>query len=336
MSSVSVVVTAYNVENHVAATVQSIRTQTLTDLEIIVVDDGSTDGTRAVLESLQDRGRPLRLVHRRNGGVSAARNSGLDCAAGQYVLFVDGDDLLMPTACERLLARARETDADLVVADYVMRKAGRGDDSLVDGGRFDEIPGPQFARMLLIPEFPVAVWNKLARRDLIVEHGIRFPENMSMAEDLVTMFDLACRARTVAKLDEPTLVYVRREGSLVRTLSPHLLTVTTALESLERLVADNLGTSPELRDEFHTACFFHVMSARVLPGRRFGGVHRELYNWYRSKEFGSKGPALRRFLARLTTAERLVAHAYGVSYEAGFAARRAIDLARRVSRPATT
>ncbi len=334
MVPVSVVVTAYNVERHIAGTVRSIRAQTLADIEIIVVNDGSTDGTRAVLEALAGGERPLRLVHRPNGGVSAARNSGLESATGEYVLFVDGDDLLLPTACELLHASAHAGDADMVVSDYLMRRESTGADVRVGGSGFTRVTGAEFARMMLVPEFPVAVWNKLVRRSLYVEHGIRFPENMSMGEDLVTMFELSCRARTVMKLDEPTLVYIKREGSLISTLSPHLLTVTVALERLERLLADNLGSSADLRDEFHTACFFHVMSARVLPGRRFGGVHRDLYNWYHGRGFGKPGPACRRFQGRLTAAERLVANGYAVSYAAGTGLRRVVDLARRASRRA--
>ncbi len=330
MQSVSVIVTAYNVERYIRGTVQSILAQTLRDIEIIVVNDGSTDRTQTILESLCRSDDRITLINKDNGGVSSARNCGLEKATGEYILFVDGDDLLMPAACESLHRGAVEAAADIVVSDYMERNEESGAESRRTGGEFIALDGRDFGRLLLRPFFSVAIWNKLVRRRLYRDEGIRFPIGISMAEDFVTLFELTCRARSVVKLDEPTIVYVNREGSLVRTFSPHVDTVTLAMDRLDQLIRQHYGDSSEMREEFRTLCYYSVIYARVIHGRTYGSVHRKMYDWYRAKKFESGGPIPAQFMSRRPVAERLVACGYRRGYLAGVALSRAIDLARAV------
>jgi len=114
MPLVSIITPAYNAENYLRETVDGVLSQTFTDWEMIIVNDGSTDGTAAVMESLQDDSR-IRLVHQENGGVSSARNHGLRHATGKYIAFLDADDVWLPRFLEEGIGALENHGLDLVV-----------------------------------------------------------------------------------------------------------------------------------------------------------------------------------------------------------------------------
>lgn len=327
-ASISVIVTAFNVEDFIGATLASVRAQAMPGLEIVVVNDGSTDGTGALLDAMASVDGRLAVVHRANGGVSSARNTGLERSTGEYVLFVDGDDILLPGACAALRERAEVTSADIVVADFVTRTAFDGAERRTSGGEFETMTGHEFSRSLLRPDTPVAVWNKLVRRSLYIDHGVRFAEGVSMGEDLAVLFELGCVAGSVVKLERPVIVYLMRPGSLISTLSPHLFSVTVALERVETLIDRYMAADTAVRRDFEQACYYHVMCTRVIPGRVAGGVHRALWQWYAGRRRdGAHNPSAG---MRLSRAERSVAFAYRFSYGAGVVVRRALDNLRRL------
>ena len=114
---VSIIVPVYNIEKYLPHCVESLLGQSYRDLQILLVDDGSQDGSGALCDSYGARDTRIQVIHKKNGGLSSARNAGLDVAAGEWILFVDGDDYLVPDGVERLLAVA-EPDADFVQFHY--------------------------------------------------------------------------------------------------------------------------------------------------------------------------------------------------------------------------
>src|SRR3954447_16249370 len=112
MPRVSVVVPIYNVEDYLAECLESLAAQTFEDLEVIMVDDGSTDGSAAIAESFAARDPRFKLVRRVNGGLSAARNTGIEAATGEFLAFVDSDDLVAPDAYEKLVGTLDKTGSD--------------------------------------------------------------------------------------------------------------------------------------------------------------------------------------------------------------------------------
>ena len=113
--SVSVIVPVYNIEQYIGKCLDSIIGQTLKEIEIIVVDDGSTDDSSRIIDRYARTDSRIVAIHKTNGGVVSARNCGIAQATGLYILFVDGDDHLAPDACERLLRKAQATSADMVI-----------------------------------------------------------------------------------------------------------------------------------------------------------------------------------------------------------------------------
>jgi len=121
MPAISVIIPAYNAAAYLSRCLQSLQAQTFRDWEAVVVDDGSTDGTAALLDSYAGQDARIRAVHKENGGVSAARNSALALVSGTYILFVDSDDFLHPQAMELCLNLAERDQADLVAFTYSRR-----------------------------------------------------------------------------------------------------------------------------------------------------------------------------------------------------------------------
>ena len=125
MVKVSVVIPVYNVEKYLAQGIESVRRQTLEDIEIILVNDGSTDGSLKVCREHAAMDSRITVIDKPNGGVSSARNAGLDAASGEFVGFIDPDDWVEPEMYENLYGRAREIGAEACICNYVRNEDGK-------------------------------------------------------------------------------------------------------------------------------------------------------------------------------------------------------------------
>ena len=134
---VSVVVPAYNCEGFLPETLDCLLTQSLKDIQIIIVDDGSTDGTPAMVDRFAAQDKRVTAIHKENGGVSSARNQGIELAEGRYILFLDSDDLLSQTALEEMYNALENTGSDLALC-RCMRFGFGGTDSTVIYKRWTE------------------------------------------------------------------------------------------------------------------------------------------------------------------------------------------------------
>jgi FkbM family methyltransferase len=247
MPRVSVVVPIYNVERYLRECLESIAIQRV-DLEVIMVDDGSTDGSTEIAEEFVARDPRFRLIRRPNGGLGAARNTGIDAATGEFICFVDSDDMLTPDAYELLVATLDQTGSDFATGNV---------DRLRDGQRARwSIPERAFERTrlkthvtrckpLLTDRTP---WNKLFRRSFWDENGLRFPEGVRN-EEIPVMLPAHALARSVDVIADVVYLWrVRTEGPLSgtqRRLEPHA--IRRRLEAMQ-----------EVRD-FFTARGLHTL-----------------------------------------------------------------------------
>lgn len=208
MPSLSVVVPIYNVSDYLVACLESLEAQTLDDLEVVLVDDGSTDGSGAIAAQFAE-GRPgWQVLHVENGGLGRARNIGLDHSTAEFVAFVDSDDLVPRDAYELMLHAVRESGSDLV-SGGVLR---------FDGAKTFTSPlhrkAIQRTQMRThIHRTPALIndttaWNKIYRRSFLEEHGLRFPEGVYY-EDIPLTVPAHFLARSVDVLADP--VYLWRE-----------------------------------------------------------------------------------------------------------------------------
>ena len=237
---VSVIVPVYNAERYLATCLDSLLAQTLQDLEIIAVNDGSSDGSAALLEGFRSRDRRVTVVDQPNGGVSSARNAGLARASGEFTAFVDADDWASPELLETLLAEAVAVPADIVMCTYMREYEGRSVEKPFDlpdrvlyspaETRRDilrRLVGPlgrQLARPENLDSFGT-VWGKLYRSSLLREQGLRFVDLREIGSNEDGLFNMHAfaAARETVFLRKP-LYHYRRDnpGSITSAYRPRL------------------------------------------------------------------------------------------------------------------
>lgn len=209
---VSVIIPCYNAGRYLAESLRSVLDQTMRDMEVLVVDDGSTDDTLAIARRFEAEDARVRVLHQANRGVCAARNAGLERASGEYVTFVDADDLLLPHALERMLRAARESGADLVVCAHETFDETGSVRAVWPETRWMDKKGETRRRAValrLIEGDCVLniMCNKLHRRSLLERERIRLDERIQIAEDALFNLEAALCGSGIAYVHEITYRY---------------------------------------------------------------------------------------------------------------------------------
>lgn len=218
MPAISVIIPVYRVERYLDACVSSVLAQTFGDFEIILVDDGSPDGCPALCDAWARKDPRIRVIHRENGGLSAARNTGIEAAKGQFLTFVDSDDLLEPDTLRRAWEAQRQYSADLVVYNLVYVDENNRPLASLDFTVFrDEVldEAEVWRRYFALEEqkiYYVVAWNKLYRAELFRE--LRYAEGKRY-EDQFLMPQLLAQCGRIACLAYPGYRYVQRGGSIM-------------------------------------------------------------------------------------------------------------------------
>lgn len=218
---VSVVVPVYNVEKYLSDCLDSILKQTLADFELILIDDGSTDSSLAIMKRYALSDIRVRIVSQANKGVSTARNHGLSLAQGDYVLFVDSDDTILPDTLERLWNHAHDTDADIVLGNVWMYN--------LDGSRCKIFSRPiwidqqrlvhgdlLYAALIPTFSFPSVVYLYFSKRSFLMENNLWMKEGI-VHEDELWCTQAMCISHKVAPLDFFYYSYMQREGSIMNS-----------------------------------------------------------------------------------------------------------------------
>ena len=239
-ATISVIIPVYNMEAFLAQCLDSVLAQTHRELEVLVVNDASTDATAELLDRYAARDPRVRAIHKtKNEGVSFARNDALALASGNYLLFVDGDDWIEPDTCRRALAAQEAHCADLVMWSYIREVGAYSHPKRIfDGDRVfgaDEVREQLYRRMagasreeLRQPENADAlctVWGKLYRRALIERHHIRFPDirKTGTYEDGLFNLEVMAHVKKAVFLEEYFYHYRRSlDGSLSTVYQPDL------------------------------------------------------------------------------------------------------------------
>ena len=221
---ISIIVPVYKVEKYLDKCVDSIVHQTYTNLEIILVDDGSPDNCPAMCDKWAEKDSRIRVIHKKNGGLSSARNAGLDIASGEFFGFVDSDDYILPEMYATLLTLITENDAGLSICCFeeVDERGEILPDHLDTTGTFiDEVlTGEEVLRKCLTVNWRyVVAWNKLYRASVF--RGVRFPEGR-FHEDGFTAHHFFCMAGNVAISGKKMYIYVRNYDSLTGGSKPKI------------------------------------------------------------------------------------------------------------------
>lgn len=246
---ISVIITVYNVRPYLQMCVESVFAQTFRNLEIILVDDGSTDGSGGLCDALAGQDSRVRVIHQPNSGVAIARNTGLDAVTGDWLYFVDSDDAISPVTLAHLWTACIRTKADVGIGDFI---------------RFSEMEVPQerrensmetfgteegLRRMLMNEGYGHQPWGKLYRRKLWEK--LRFTPGL-LYEDHELLYDVLMGAEKIVKIEDALYFYRMQEGSIMHSAirEKNLTLVDTAekvTEKVSRLYPSLRGAAVRLQ-----------------------------------------------------------------------------------------
>lgn len=219
---ISVIVPIYNVEKYLNRCIDSILNQTYKNLEVILVDDGSTDNSINIIKSYNDD--RIKIYSKKNGGLSDARNYGLDKANGNYVSFIDSDDFIELDMFEKMVQHLIDRDVDIVVCD-MKYLYDDGSTSFASGGNFvcgNVLENPDLILM------NNSACNKLYKIEMF--NDIKFPKG-KYYEDLATIPILLYKAKKIIKIDEPFYIYFQRKGSIAHSANKKIFEIYDAIKS---------------------------------------------------------------------------------------------------------
>ena len=217
MPEVSIIVPVYNAEKAVGRCIESILEQEYTDFELILIDDGSRDSSPQILDGYAEKDQRVRVVHKENGGVSAARNTALDMAQGKYIQFLDADDWISAEATKLLVRTMEDKNCDMVIASFYRVV---GSNISCKGSISEELVMSREEYADHMMESPAdyyygVLWNKLYKNSIIKKYGLRMDETVSWSEDFLFNLEYVLHTERIASLPAPVYYYVKTEGSLV-------------------------------------------------------------------------------------------------------------------------
>ncbi len=226
---ISVIVPVYNVEKYLEKCIKSILNQSYTDIELILVDDGSTDSSGAICDSFASEDSRVRVIHKENGGVAAARNTGVEEKKGEFYCFVDSDDTVHPNYILNLHKIITEHNADIAMSAYLYawddgRKKRTRNAEFSDNHIFTDTGKDALGKMLYSKIYAPACYSKLFRTSKIKVH---FPP-YAIGEDMLASVDYLMQAEKVVMSNEPHYYYMQHEESVMHSVNPekifHLVT----------------------------------------------------------------------------------------------------------------
>lgn len=227
----SVIVPVYNVAGYLPACMESLLEQACQDFEIILVNDGSTDGSGMLCDGYQNAyPERVRVIHQQNGGLGAARNTGMEASRGEYLLFVDSDDYVSRDTLAYLSSQIDRTGADMYVFGFSYLYGDRAVPGAESG-----LVGPKPFTLKEHPEMllePPSAWLRICRRELYLDHGFRFPGRV-WYEDLRTTAKLLTECGSIVVLPQRLYLYRQREGSIMH--NPNLRRNLEIIEAMEDL-----------------------------------------------------------------------------------------------------
>lgn len=264
MPKVSIIVPVYKVENYLSQCIDSILGQTFTDWECILVDDGSPDGSGVICDEYAQKDTRIHVIHKENRGVSAARNTGLSAAQGEYIYFIDSDDYVEREALELLLSKAKQSEADIMVHGLVNDYIYKHSSTAV---KYGSLPEKDYSTILEMADRwgllkgPV---NKLFKNSIIKNKALRFDESISYGEDTKFTFEYLAHCHSIAFVPRHLYHYCfRNKDSLTSKDYPFDFWIKTAemLRDIRLPIMTSFHMPLSYLDFVHFVYAMHVSKA---------------------------------------------------------------------------
>lgn len=214
--SLSIIIPAYNVVSYLEDCIESIMAGTYHDFEILLIDDGSVDGTGSLCDRLAEKYSVIQVFHTTNSGLANARNLGIDHASGQYVGFVDADDVIAPNMFEALVY-CMGPDIDMTACRFRRCRREELDATEIPITHQTITNQTKTAQKVLMDGYGPNVWNKLYKAEVIEKNEIRFRKDCRAMEDMYFIMDYLIHCRKAVFLDEQLYYYITTDGSITST-----------------------------------------------------------------------------------------------------------------------
>ena len=294
--TISVIVPVYNVEKYLSQCADSILSQDYSDLEVIFIDDGSTDASGQICDQYAEKDPRVRVIHQKNGGAAAAKNAGLRMASGKYLSFVDSDDYLEPNVYGGLVRTLLDTGADVVQGSFREIYRNRTEEQRVSE---ETLEGYEY--LLRFPkDFSCALlWNKLYRRELFA--GVFFEEGHKIDDEYFTWQGFL-KPRKVVRVDRVIYNYRKRASGVMSTPESGERRVLDCLDSTAKRRRKIIDSLPELRqafDENYLDVIWYLSGNEGSTERTLKALKDSLRNYLGEKGRASPPVYLWRGLAKL-------------------------------------
>jgi len=270
---ISVIIPVYNAAAYLEQCIVSVLQQTLKEIEIIAVNDGSIDNSGEILDRLAKADMRLRVFHRNNQGVSSARNFGLNNARGRFIGFVDADDWIEPRMMEQMYHAAIHSQSDWVIcnvniheADGTKRKRLAFNDQTIDV----KTSGPEMLRRLIRFDFDYANWNKLYKAEKVYQFKVKFDEAMFLWEDLLFNLTYLLYSEQVILLDNAFYHYRVQSNSITHQRKDALIHQYNKLFESSIMMLNSSDSS-------HIKDMFRIEMARFCYNQIFFSLAKESY-----------------------------------------------------------
>lgn len=274
---ISIIVPVYKVEKYLRRCIDSILTQTFRDFELILVDDGSLDGCPGICDEYAEKDSRIVVIHKENGGVSSARNKGLDVARGKYIMFCDSDDYVAENWCATAYAAICQYPNSLVVHNAWQESPQGENQRYIDQYELNE---PEIGIISYYECFRKnlsgAVWNKIFVSDIIKSNGLRFEASRSLGEDVIFHTEYLKAVSSVVYVRKPLYHYIINPAGAVRKYYPDLIEHHIAFFAARKPFIDKMDVSVFCDTYFFY--FIRMLDNTLDPRNTMSFLQKMCYN----------------------------------------------------------
>jgi len=222
MPKVSIIMPVYNVEKYLKKSIESVINQTLKDIEIIIVNDGSKDNSKKIIQKYMEYNKNIIYLEKENGGLSSARNYGIKYATGEYIAFLDSDDYVELNMYEEMYNIAKKENADMVECDFIWEYPNKIRNDI----------GPiYFSKKEAMEKARVVAWNKIIKREILKKIKVEFPNGLRY-EDVEFFYKLLPYLNKISFVKKCFVHYIQRQNSIVNTQNIRTKEIFTILDNV--------------------------------------------------------------------------------------------------------
>lgn len=237
MSKISIIVPIYNTEKYLHSCIDSILTQTYTDFELILVNDGSTDRSGTICDEYAVKDPRIRVFHKENGGVTSARKLGVEEARSEWISFVDSDDELYLNSMSLLYSHIKD-DIDIIIAN--------------NNNKFEVISSDEFVRKTLCAEIYSSLWGRLYRKSAVIHQMDSIPERLTIGEDTILNIKIGCNScRKILIINKDSYKYRENPNSVMNTRVVNLEYEEFFIQEVRKALGERFS---DFKNEFYSVC----------------------------------------------------------------------------------